>query len=207
MSFFIPFSTYESRLFLARRLAGIPGYQYDVDKTKEIFQRQIFTPNEVKELVEQFQNSPGHEYRRNFVFDAKMYLLEIKRLDDLKNEDEISEEALDSLDENRNIFGLYTNLEGNNKKLSPWEEDVKALMYHLDLKDPSELLITPVDEENIQMYLNDRKFNELSYKDQRLVKVGIHQAKMIGNRFTRPIYERIMSVLLFMMEQYHSNQT
>src|SRR4051812_39417444 len=75
MSFFIPFSTYESRLFLARRLAGIPGYQYDVDMSKETFQRQIFSAHEVKELTEKFQKSPGHEYRKSFVFDEKMYLL------------------------------------------------------------------------------------------------------------------------------------
>lgn len=210
MSFFIPFSSYESRLFLARRLAGIPGYQYDVDMSKEVFQRQIFSPDEAKQLIDNFQKSPGgHEYRKGFVFDAKMYLLEIKRIDDLKNEDEYNEEPLDSMDENRNIFGHFTNLDANNNRneySGKWGEDIKGLMDHLELKHPSELLITPVDEENIQMYLNDRKFKELSHRDQLLVKVGIHQAKMIGKRFMRPLYECVLSFYLFMMDQFQKSQ-
>lgn len=206
MGHFLPFSTYESRLFLARRLAGVPGYQYDVDMSKEFFQRQIFTSDEVKKLVEEFQNIPGHEYRKHIVFDAKMYLLEIQRIDELKSSD--SETNLDSLDENRNIFGLYKDLNDNNNESlqDKWGEDTKTLMTFLDLKHPSELLITEVDETNIGRYLNDRKYKELSLYDQHLVRVGIHQINMIDNRFMRPLYEAGLSVLMYFMNRYHKSQ-
>lgn len=82
MGWYVPFSTYEARLFLARRLAGVPGYQYDVDINKEFYQKQIFTKDELKMFREQFQNVPGFEYRKNMVFDEKMHLIDIKRLED-----------------------------------------------------------------------------------------------------------------------------
>ena len=106
MSFYVPFSSYESRVFLARRLAGVPGYQYDVDVSKEYYQKQIFSPEELKRFIEGFQKVPGHEYRRHMVFDEKMTLLEINRLENLKQEesDQI-ENSLDNMDENRNVFG------------------------------------------------------------------------------------------------------
>jgi hypothetical protein len=206
MGHFLPFSTYESRLFLARRLAGVPGYQYDVDMSKEFFQRQIFTSDEVKKLVKEFQNIPGHEYRKHIVFDAKMYLLEIQRIDELKSSD--SETNLDSIDENRNIFGLYKDLNDNNNESlqDKWGEDTKALMTFLDLKHPSELLITEVDETNIGRYLNDRKYKELSLYDQHLVRVAIHQINMIDNRFMRPLYEAGLSVLMYFINRYHKSQ-
>lgn len=206
MSLFIPFSSYESRLFLARRLAGVPGYQYDIDMSKEGFQRQIFSPEEIQSFVEHFQKTAGHEYRRNLVFDEKMYILEINRIDDIKNVDDNCDD-LDSMDENRNIFGHYTHTDSNNNSSSAkLDEDTKSLMQHLDLKHPSELLITPVDESNIKMYLNDRKFKELSFRDQQLVKVGIHQARMLDKWYMKPIYESILSVYLNIMQGYHIRQ-
>lgn len=194
MSFFIPFSSYESRFFLAKRLAGVPGYQYDVDISKEVFQRQIFNDEEAKLLVEQFQNDPGREYRRNMVFDKKMYLLEIMRIDDQKTGSE-------------NNFGHYTNLDdnnnnNNNEEPATCDRDIKSLMKLMGLKHPSEILITEVDETNIKMYLNDRKFKDLSAMDQFLVKAGNHHAKMIENRFTKPLYEAALSFYIFMMEKY-----
>lgn len=209
MSYFIPFSSFESRLFLARRLAGVPGYQYDVDMTKEVFQRQIFNSDEIRKVVDHFQMIPGHEYRRHMVFDEKMYLIEIKRIDDLKGESDSNESLLDNMDENRNIFGYYTDLNDkiiDNSRDEKWDDEIRHLMELLGLKHPSELLITQVDEENIGMYLNDRKFKELSRKDQLLVKIGIHQTNMIGNRFARPLYEAGLSFNIFIMEIYQRNQ-
>ena len=197
MSFFIPFSSYESRLFLARRLAGVPGYQFDVDMTKEKLQRQVFTVEELKRFKEQFQNSPAHEYRQNMVFDEKIRLLEIQRIDDLKHES----------DESENSFGHYTNLDDNNNDdQSKWQKGTNSLINMMELKQPSELLVTEVKEDNISAYLNDRRFHELSFKDQILVKAGMHHARMIENRFTKPLYEAMLSFYLFMMEKYHNSQ-
>jgi hypothetical protein len=210
MGSYIPFSSFESRLFLARRLAGVPGYQYDVDLSKEVFQKQIFNADELKRLVEEFQKVAGHEYRRHMVFDEKMYLLEINRLDQLKKEDSDEIEAsLDSMDENRNVFGHYKNLnDENNNAIKPeeWNEDIEKMMKFLGVKSASELLITEVDDDNYQMYLNDRKFNELSARDKHLVKIGIHQTKMFTYRLVKPAYEAALSLTLYAMERFMKNQ-
>lgn len=73
--------SYESLLFLVKRLAGIPGYQLDIDNSKEYFQRQIFTPAELHEIEEKFQNTRGFEYRKNLIFDGKMHVLESKNFE------------------------------------------------------------------------------------------------------------------------------
>lgn len=182
MSPFIPFSSYESRLFLARRLAGVPGYQYNVDMSKEAFQRQLFTPEELQRIKEEMQHAPGHEYRRNMVFDEKMYLLDVQKIG-------------------------YVNLENeeNNNEQPEWEKAENSLINLMELKCPGELIITEVKEENIKAYLNDLKFNTLSSKDRSLVKMGLHHIKMIENRFTKPIYEASLSFLIFLMEKYYNS--
>jgi hypothetical protein len=143
------------------------------------------------------------------VFDEKMYLLEINRLDELKKEDSDEIEAsLDNMDENRNVFGHYKNLnDENNNEIKPenWNEDIEKLMEFLGVKSASELLITEVDDDNYEMYLNDRKFNELSTRDKHLVKIGIHQTKMFTT-WAKPAYEAALSLTIFSMERFMKNQ-
>jgi hypothetical protein len=187
MSFFVPFSSFESRLFLARRLAGVPGYQYDVDLSKEVFQRQIFNPDELQRFITQFQNSPGHEYRQNMVFDEKIYLLEVKKLDELNPQ-------------RRNEFRAISNKINEPNR---WDNDTqKHLMEILDVKHPNEFLITEVDDENYKMYMSDRKFKELGSRDQHLVKVGIYQTKMIESRFMRILCQASLSINMYLMKNY-----
>lgn len=176
MSPFIPFSSYESRLFLARMLAGVPGYQYNVDMSKEHFQRQLFSPEEIKKIKEQFQNTPGHEYRRNMVFNDKICLIAVRKMNYIKHE-----------------------IENNNNDQPEWEKAPNSLINIMELN-PSELVITEVKDENIKEYQNDVKFKDLSSGDQRLVKMG----KMIESRFMKPMFEAGLSFNLFFMEKYHN---
>lgn len=69
---FIPFSSFETRLFLARRLAGVPGYQYEVDLKKEFIIRQILNNYELKSISNNFRNLSGQEYRKHMMFQEKM---------------------------------------------------------------------------------------------------------------------------------------
>lgn len=190
LKWYIPFTTYGARLFQARRLAGIPGYQYDVDLSKEFHLRQIFTKAELEKIKIEFQNVKSFEYRRNLIFDEKLHLINIKRI----SEDENSN---DHLDYNSNTYGSY-------KKLETDEVDTNdknsVLLNLLELKYPSELEIIEVDDKNFKSYLNDRKFKELSKTDQLLVKISLHQLKSINNFATRPIAELGLSTLLNVMK-------
>lgn len=194
MNYYVPFSSYESRLFLARRLAGIPGYQFDIDLSKEYHLRQIFNKEELQIFKEQFQNVPGFEYRQNLVFDEKMHLIEVKRFDQCqKNEKHFDEYE----DYNCNTFGVYKEnaIEDNEKN-----ENVNYLLEFFGLNHPSELHITEIDDENYTNYLNDNKFMMLSKKDKFLVKYSIHHVGLISNRFTKPFYEAGLGALLYAMK-------
>lgn len=190
MSFFIPFSSYESRLFLARRLAGIPGYQYKADMSKEVFQRQIFTPDELQQFREQFQNFPDHEYRRNMVFDEKMHLLVV---------------SVGQSDSSSSYKGSENNFDNNNNDQCEKDKLTSTLANIMELENDNELTITELEEGNLEKYLNDSRFHELSSKDQLLVNTGLNHAKMIENRFTRPLYEAMLSFYIFLMNKYHES--
>jgi hypothetical protein len=195
MSFFVPFSTYESRLFLARRLAGIPGYQYDIDLSKEYHQKQIFTQEELGWLKEQFQNSPGFEYRQNMVFDEKMHLMDIKRFDQCQRNEKHFDEYKDY---NSNTFGLYKDTAAEDNETN---ESVNYMLEFYGLNHPSELLITEIDDDKYETYLNDNKFKQLSKKDKFLVKYAVHHVDLLTNRFIRPLYEVGFGTLLFAMKK------
>jgi hypothetical protein len=189
LKWYIPFSTYESRLFQARRLAGIPGYQYDVDMSKEFHLRQIFTKAELEKIKVEFQNVEGFEYRRNIVFDEKMYLIDIKRMPDYDNSN-------GHLDYNSNTYGSYKRLGSNEVDIN---NKKSVLMDLLDLKYPSELEITEVDDKNLKNYINDRKFRELSKLDQNLVKFSIRQSRLNKNCVTKYLAEVTLGTMLNIM--------
>lgn len=69
MSSFVLTASYESRLFLARRLVGVPGYQLDVDRSKEVLSRMIFSVDEIKMLNRQLRAT-----RRHVVFENELSL-------------------------------------------------------------------------------------------------------------------------------------
>jgi len=203
MSPFIPLSNYESRYFLAKRLAGIPGYQYDVDLSKEVFQRQIFTPEELTLLAVNYQKVHGFEYRQQFMFDGRMCLVDIKRLGDCQKAADEDEMLLDSMDYNRNIFGVYKNNNQDENCNNINDEDYAAIMKVMELKHPSELLITQIeDDDSIRKYQNDKKFYQLSRSDQRLVKLANFHVKLLDNKIMRPILEAGLSYNLFKIERY-----
>ncbi|XP_070500691.1 uncharacterized protein [Chironomus tepperi] len=178
LKWYIPFITYESCLFLARRLAGIPGYQYDVDLSKEFHLRQIFTKAELERIKAGFQNEKGFEYRQNLIFDLNMHLIDIKRMPE----------------------GSYNKLDTNQIDIN---DKNSALMDLLDLKYPSELEITEINDNNLKNYLNGRKFKELSKTDQIFVKISIGQLKSINNVIMKPFVELTLSFLLSVMKFIH----
>lgn len=189
LRWYIFFQSYESSLFAARRVVGIPGYQYDIDVDKEVYQKQIFTDEELKKLRESFQSKKGFEYRKNFVLDEKIHILEVKKFNELQQGDN------EDLDCNGNIYGKYKKLDEETEN----SEDLNHLVELLGLKNSNEIQITEIEDENLKNYLNDRKFNELSMRDKFQVKLAIHRSKAMRNRFVNKIYDLGLDVLLYFM--------
>lgn len=82
---YLPFSTFESVIFLIKRINCVPGYQYNINSNHEDIQRQIFSEDDLKYLVEHFQHQKGYEYRRHMFYDRKMYVLNVVEGDTEEN--------------------------------------------------------------------------------------------------------------------------
>lgn len=179
----MPFVSFESRLFMVKRIAGVPGYQYDIKVPIDYYQKEVFNAEELKQLNEHFETIPGHESTRHLSLGGKMYLLNVKKLI------------------------VSNNLTDENENISPdWlGADKNSFLEFLGLNYPSELEIVEVDERFIGMYMNDRKFHELSYNDQRKVKASIRVNNQFANRFAKLIQEAIVSVHIFLMKRFVKN--
>ncbi|CAO1335150.1 unnamed protein product [Diamesa tonsa] len=183
MKNFVPFSSYESRLFLAKRLLGVPGYQYDVDLTKEYYCKTLFTAEEFQNIAENI-NHDGAEYRKNYLFSEKMCVLHIQKLDSYQHLKSDDNSTLENEDDSNEFPGIFELLQLNHYK---------------------KLIVTQIDVNQIKNYLNDNKFKEMSKKDQFLVKLGINQSKMLKHKISNYISETGLSVILFMIEKFLKN--
>lgn len=202
MSAFIPFMTFQSRLFLVRRIAGVPGYQYNVDMSKEILQRQIFTQDELQMIVERFQMVPGHEYRRHLVFDEKIRLLNIRRMK--KNPQTLSIATdFERCQNPSNITNASDAFSIDNDVSNI--ECRKHLMEFLGLQHPKELQIIDVDEQCIAMYQNDWKFHELGKRDQWRVNMVLGRIKQLEKPWTKFLRESAVSINIYRMKRFVKN--
>lgn len=181
MSHYIPFSSFESRLFLARRLAGVPGYQYDVDISREGLYKQIFSASEIELFKQKFQSTTGNEYRKHFVFDEKIYLLKV------------------------NSNPILENSQGSKiEECSKWRGDKKFLSTLLDLKPTQMLVMSHVDETMLSKYLNGDNLHELSKRDILKVQFEIAVVKLMRFRLFRLAVETYMRVSYFFMNRRHN---
>lgn len=187
MSIFSPMATYESRMFLAKRLAGVPGYQYDTKNPFEYYQREVFSPEEREILNEHFKKIPGHECTRHISFDGKMYLFDFRKTVGIENFLDDSEHA-------------------SVEPSSDWiMQNKNRVIELLHLEHPNELQISEVDERFIGMFMNDRKFHELSYNNRQKVKLAITATNQFENKFTKPFQEAIISFQIFLMKRFAKN--
>lgn len=70
---YLPFTSYSSSMFMLKRLAGVPGYQYKVQN--ETLQRQIFTAEEIRMISREYETRIDHEYRKYLTFYDKVLLI------------------------------------------------------------------------------------------------------------------------------------
>lgn len=187
MSKFIPFSSFESRLFLARRLAGVPGYQYGVDPKKEYIIGQIFTDDELDDIKDHFTNLSGQECRKLIsgqecrkliMFEKNIYLFDFKRIHHDKK-----------------------NLKNDNEEQNVSVETQEKMKF-FGLQHSSELQITKVDEDNMEIYYkSNRRYKKLSRHAKFLVKANICIIRLSEKRIFKPFVEAAFSLVLIIMRE------
>uniref|UniRef100_A0A182NJS2 DUF2236 domain-containing protein n=1 Tax=Anopheles dirus TaxID=7168 RepID=A0A182NJS2_9DIPT len=191
---YMPFVSYESVMFLTRRLVGIPGYQYSVDMKKEFLCRPIITREELDKVTDYMETRDGYRqvkamYRA--IFTDKLRLYTVKELPD-----EINQNYLETTAAGMN--GTYTKLsgeDGDDQRLKAAELQLREL---LGLKHNQQLIITEVeDEREWSTYMNDSKLKQLSARDQTNVRVTAQTLNLCYTTIGRFANETTLSFILY----------
>lgn len=198
MSSFMPHMTYDIQMFTVKRVIGVPGYQFDVDLSKEVLCPSFFTVDELREFHQHFAKIPGYQH-----FDVSISegvpLIEIDRgcREIYPVADRDISDSLDNMDNNRNVMGKYrcTDLDVMDEKSS--------LHTFLGL-DPADRINITYTDNNVDWreYLNDKKFFELSAHDQFIVRWRCRLMKFYSHSISRYLFESGLSVVLFMIKTF-----
>uniref|UniRef100_A0A2M4A901 ER-bound oxygenase mpaB/mpaB'/Rubber oxygenase catalytic domain-containing protein n=1 Tax=Anopheles triannulatus TaxID=58253 RepID=A0A2M4A901_9DIPT len=201
---YMPFTSYESVLFLTRRLIGIPGYQYALDLKKEIICRPILTKAELESIVEHM--APKDCYRPIMAMYRTIFCEQIRlfKVKDLSNaEKEINGNYMMPIED---VSGTYTKINNNeddcNGSLKGSEADLRQL---LGLKHNQELIVTNIDnEDEWSTHLNDSQLKQLSLGGQHNVKVIIQMLNLCYNTVGRYVNETMLSFLLYRLNKLYT---
>uniref|UniRef100_A0A182QUX4 ER-bound oxygenase mpaB/mpaB'/Rubber oxygenase catalytic domain-containing protein n=1 Tax=Anopheles farauti TaxID=69004 RepID=A0A182QUX4_9DIPT len=198
---YMPFLSYESLMFLTRRLVGIPGYQYSVDMKKEFICRPILTEEDLKKVTDYMEPRDGYRqvmamYRA--IFSDKLRIYTIKELPD-----EINQNYLGTAVAGTN--GTYTKLavEDNDNPEQPQQQqrlnDAELQLNDLlGLKPNQQLIITEVaDEHEWSTYMNDSRLKQLSARDQTNVRVTARTLNLSYSTIGRFANEATLSFILY----------
>lgn len=181
MSKFIPYMRYDLQMFLVRRLCGVPGYQYNVDMSREVLCRQLFTVAELQKIRQiNFRHVMGFEHNE-IVFGTGVPLFEVQR--------------------GRGRTENAADLE-DVATLRPVLEKI------LQLDDSEQLhirIVYPDENDGAEWstHLGNAKFYELAERDQYLAWRRLRMIRLYGEwRIIRFFCETALSVMLYMMEKW-----
>lgn len=201
LSDFMPHMTYDIQMFTVKRVIGVPGYQFDVDLTKEVLCRPLLTIDDIRELHKFFITIPNYQHF-DITFNEGVPLIEIQRAnsgDPYPIDDRDISQTLDNMDNNRNVMGKYRN---NSKEINE-NPLFKYLGLHAD--DHVDIKFTD-NNKDWRDYLNDTKFYDLSTKDQFVVRWRCRMMKFYSHNFGRYLCESGLSVVLFIIKKFHESK-
>ncbi|XP_055612222.1 uncharacterized protein LOC129758669 [Uranotaenia lowii] len=189
LSEFNPVMSYGSMLCFMRRVAGVPGYQYNVDLEKEIICRPIFSANELSEMRKSFVHNAYYEWMDNILVDGRINLYEVRPIAESCS---VDAQSLDG----GSVTGSYRAIsENETNKL----RDIASSL--LGLKNTEELVKITITEGDWSSHLNDSKINLLSGKDLRLFKVNCRLIEMNKSWIGNYINETMLSLMLYRMRK------
>ncbi|XP_035914508.1 uncharacterized protein LOC118513167 [Anopheles stephensi] len=195
---YMPFLSYESVMFLTRRLIGVPGYQYALDASKEFVCRPLLTKQELDATVEYI--SPRDGYRQveamyRAIFTDKLHIYTVKDLTE-----EINQNYLETTTDGP--IGTYTKLPGEeDPQQKPAAQQLREL---LGLKHNQELVITTVeDEHEWSTYRNDSKLKLLPARDQTNVRLTVQCLNLCYSTIGRFTNEMALSFILYRLKRLH----
>jgi len=179
---FLPLTSFEALIFLNKRTAGLPGYQFNVDSEKEKICKPVFTDAEIQEIHKNYSSHEGYEYMRDFIVDGKIRMLNIRRRDS----------------NNNNSSERYVKVE---------EEDKNLTLLHkvLELKHEEDLDVVIIEDKAWNSHLGDAEFHKLSTKDQLLVKMRCRAFENNYKWWGHWLHDKLVDRILGQMKKYMSD--
>lgn len=200
LSDFMPHMTYDIQMFTVKRVIGVPGYQFDVDLSKEVLCPPLLTIDDIRELHKFFSTIPSYKHF-DITFNEGVPLIDVQRANvcPYPVADRDISQTLDNMDNNRNVMGKYR----TNSK----EVDESPLFKYLGLHADDHIDVKFTDNnKDWREYLNDSKFYELSAKDQFIVRWRCRMTKFYSHNFGRYLCESGLTVVLFIIRKFHESK-
>uniref|UniRef100_A0A182KG29 DUF2236 domain-containing protein n=1 Tax=Anopheles christyi TaxID=43041 RepID=A0A182KG29_9DIPT len=195
---YMPFLSYESVMFLTRRLIGIPGYQYSVDMAKEYICRPLLTQAELDAVLEHMAPRDGYrqvEAMYRAIFTEKLRIYTVKELPD-----EINQNYLETVDSD-GTNGTYTQLAGEDGQKPSSERQLREL---LGLTHNQALVVTMVeDESEWATYRGDTKLKLLPARDQTNARMTAQTLNLCYSTIGRFANETALSFILYRIKRLH----
>lgn len=200
LSDFMPHMTYDIQMFTVKRVIGVPGYQFDVDLSKEVLCPPLLSIDDIREFHKFFSTMPSYQHF-DITFNEGVPLIDVQRTNicSYPVDDRDISQTLDNMDNNRNVMGKYRN-NSNELNESPL---FKYLGLHAD--DQIDIKFTD-NNKDWREYLNDSKFYELSTKDQFIVRWRCRMVKFYSHNFGRYLCESGLTVVLFIIRKFHESK-
>jgi hypothetical protein len=168
---YLPFTSYNSNMFLLKRLAGVPGYQYNVKD--EVLQPQIFTDEEIKKISKEYETRISHEYRKYLTFNEKIIMID-HGIKAIMKEEEVEENSKMS----QGIRNYFEKTFGD--------------------KIPSKYAVYIFDDSAV--VYDDRNYQKLTFHDKIFVNIELLVVDLLKISFIRKILETLWSKVLCSMK-------
>jgi hypothetical protein len=157
---YLPFTSYDSSMFMLKRLTGVPGYQYKVKN--EFLQPQIFTAEEILKISTEYETRIGHEYRKYLTFYDKFLLFDTG----VESMVEVAQKFDKSSETSQKVQKHFDKVFGN--------------------ESTSNINICVVDESSI--VYDDRNYYKLSFRDKIFVNMYILMHELLKYSFPRKLF-------------------
>jgi ER-bound oxygenase mpaB/B'/Rubber oxygenase, catalytic domain len=182
---YLPMMNYTVLLFLARKFAGIPGYQLDDPVPKETICKSLFTSEELASIRGSMSKHLGEYYTKDICFTEMIPLIEIQSI---------------KASQNSKGSEIYRQL---NELDCEYDEDSVEyrLGKYLELKSDEKVSIQYVNENNWSEFLGDAKWKVLGRFDQMAILLRSKMFKNHDKQFFRYLHEASLSAILYVMRK------
>lgn len=179
---FMPLLDYDSQLFLTRRAAGIPGYQYNVDKRKERPYRNIFTKEDIQKI-----NHP--------LFSDKILILAVDNQQSKGKKIDNNHFSQD-LDEGLSKTSYYSYTDFNYGKL----------IQLMGLPEDAKINITGISRNDLEDNFDDRNYNKLNMLSRVYVNVNLFFVNALGSNLGKIVIMPFVDSQISSMRKYRKKR-